>query len=132
VSVYAASLAEAFPRLTQAVEAVCGPTPWIVCSAGIEDLTDHVNAEGYESRICLMPEDLMQRIATVALSGTTEHAKHFLVARFGDRIEPAVLGRLLQRMDTVPWGTHRGHGAGHPDAALDAWAYLPLRTGARY
>jgi hypothetical protein len=75
VSVYAALLAEAFPRLTQAVEAVCGPTPWIVRSAGIEDLTDHVNAGGYESLICLMPEDLMQRIAAVALSGSTEHAQ---------------------------------------------------------
>lgn len=75
VSAYAASLAEAFPRLTQSVEEVCGPTPWIVRSAGIEDLTDHVNAGGYESLICLMPEDLMQRIAAVALSGSTEHAR---------------------------------------------------------
>ncbi len=75
VSAYAASLAEAFPRLTYEVEQVCGPAPWIVRSAGMEDLTDHVNAGGYESVICLAPEDLAQRIASVALSGSTEHAR---------------------------------------------------------
>jgi len=31
-------------------------------------------------------------------------AKHFLVAHYGDRIDPALLGRLLQEMETVPWG----------------------------
>jgi hypothetical protein len=75
VSAYVASLQEVFPRLTQRVEKVCGPMPWIVRSAGIEDLTDHVNAGGYESLICLRPEELMQCIATVALSGSTEHAR---------------------------------------------------------
>lgn len=75
VSGYAALLAEALPGLPQAVEEVCGPAPWIVRSAGIEDLTDHVNAGGYESLICLAPQDLMQRIAAVALSGSTEHAR---------------------------------------------------------
>jgi hypothetical protein len=31
-------------------------------------------------------------------------AKHFLVAHFSDRIDPALLARLHQGMDTVPWG----------------------------
>ncbi len=75
VSAYVASLEEAFPRLTQMVEEVCGPMPWIVRSAGIEDMMDHVNAGGYESLICLRPEELMQCVATVALSGSTEHAR---------------------------------------------------------
>lgn len=75
VSAYVASLEEAFPRLAQVVEEVCGQMPWIVRSAGIEDLTDHVNAGGYESLICLRQEELMQCIAAVALSGSTEHAR---------------------------------------------------------
>lgn len=75
ISAYAASLAMAFPHLPQAVEQVCGPAPWIVRSAGVEDLTDNVNAGGYESLICPRPEDLMHRIAVVALSGSTEHAQ---------------------------------------------------------
>lgn len=74
-SAYITSLTQAFPRLTQDVAEVCGPAPWIVRSAGMEDLSDHVNAGGYESLICFAPEDLMQRIATVALSGMTEHAR---------------------------------------------------------
>ncbi len=77
-SAYAASLAQAFPRLRQEVAQVCGPAPWIVRSAGIEDFTDHVNAGGYESLICFAPEDLLQQIATVALSGLTEHARRQL------------------------------------------------------
>ncbi|MBU6489862.1 MAG: hypothetical protein KGQ57_18890, partial [Burkholderiales bacterium] len=31
-------------------------------------------------------------------------AKHFVAAHFGDRIDPAVLGRLLEGMETVPRG----------------------------
>lgn len=31
-------------------------------------------------------------------------AKHFLVARFSERLEPSVLTRLLGGLDTVPWG----------------------------
>ncbi|RDU96296.1 hypothetical protein [Trinickia dinghuensis] len=75
VSAYAALLAQVSPRLPEAVEEVCGPAPWIVRSAGIEDLADHINAGGYESLICLEPENLMQRVAAVALSGSTEHAR---------------------------------------------------------
>lgn len=78
ISAYAASLAEAFPRLTLDVEEACGPAPWIVRSAGIEDLADYVNAGGYDSLVCLAPEDLIERIATVALSGSTEHARRQL------------------------------------------------------
>lgn len=75
VPAYATSLAEAFPSLALQVEDVCGPAPWIVRSAGTEDLADHVNAGGYESLICHRPEDLMQCVAAVALSGSTEHAQ---------------------------------------------------------
>lgn len=75
VAAYAASLAQTHPRLSHAVEEVCGPAPWIVRSAGDEDLKDHVNAGGYDSLICLAPEDLTQCVAAVALSGYTEHAR---------------------------------------------------------
>ncbi|MEM5331739.1 hypothetical protein VSR34_35040 [Paraburkholderia sp. JHI2823] len=75
VPAYIASLVAAFPRLAQRVEEVCGPVPWIVRSAGIEDSADHVNAGGYESLICRRPEELTQNVAAVALSGSTEHAR---------------------------------------------------------
>ena len=75
VNAYARSLTYAFPQLMRDVERVCGPAPWIVRSSGIEDLVEHVNAGGYESLICVTPEDLAQRIASVALSGSTEHAR---------------------------------------------------------
>ncbi|WP_166363664.1 hypothetical protein [Pseudomonas akapageensis] len=78
VSIYAAALEEAFPQLTRQVEDVCGPGPWIVRSAGNEDLTDHVNAGGYESLICPEPQALIRRIAAVAMSGSTEHARRQL------------------------------------------------------
>jgi len=78
VSNYAAALEEAFPRLAQSVEDVCGPGPWIVRSAGNEDLTVHVNAGGYESLICQKPQALMQCVAAVAMSGSTEHARRQL------------------------------------------------------
>lgn len=72
---YARLLTRAFPQLTRDVEQLCGPAPWIVRSSGIEDLTEHVNAGGYDSLMCLAPENLVQRIASVALSGSTEHAR---------------------------------------------------------
>ena len=78
VSNYAAALEEAFPQLTQSVEDVCGPGPWIVRSAGNEDLADNINAGGYESLICPDPQALMQCIAAVAMSGSTEHARRQL------------------------------------------------------
>ncbi|VVM82785.1 hypothetical protein [Pseudomonas fluorescens] len=78
VSIYAAALEEAFAGLTRSVEDVCGPAPWIVRSAGNEDLTDHVNAGGYESLICPEPQALMRCIAAVAMSGSTEHARRQL------------------------------------------------------
>ncbi|MNF54325.1 hypothetical protein D3C84_357510 [compost metagenome] len=78
LAIYAAALEEAFPLLTRSVEDVCGSAPWIVRSAGHEDLTDHVNAGGYESLICPEPQALIRCIATVALSGSTEHARRQL------------------------------------------------------
>ncbi|MHA6139583.1 hypothetical protein ACX3YC_19505 [Pseudomonas mohnii] len=78
VSIYAAELEDAFPRLARNVEDVCGPAPWIVRSAGNEDLANHVNAGGYESLICHEPQALIQCIAVVAMSGSTEHARRQL------------------------------------------------------
>lgn len=99
VSIYAAALEEAFPRLTRSVEDVCGPAPWIVRSAGNEDLTDHVNAGGYESLICPEPQALIRCIAAVAMSGSTEHARRQLAlsGRY-DRVEaiPCFVQPLLK------------------------------------
>ncbi|MEB0028238.1 hypothetical protein QN375_21060 [Pseudomonas sp. MH9.2] len=78
VSIYVAALEGAFPRLTRSVEDVCGPAPWIVRSAGNEDLADNINAGSYESLICPDPQALMQCIAAVAMSGSTEHARRQL------------------------------------------------------
>lgn len=78
VSIYAAALEQAFPKLMQSVEDVCGPAPWIVRSAGNEDLVDHVNAGGYDSLICHDSRALIKCIAAVATSGATEHAQRQL------------------------------------------------------
>ena len=99
VSAYAAELKEAFPRLTRSVEDVCGPAPWIVRSAGNEDLMDHVNAGGYESLICHEPQALLQCIAVVAMSGSTEHARRQLaLSGFYDQVEaiPCFVQPLLK------------------------------------
>ncbi|SEN01991.1 hypothetical protein SAMN04487857_108205 [Pseudomonas sp. ok272] len=88
VLTYAAALKEAFPQLTRSVEDVCGPAPWIVRSAGNEDLTDHVNAGGYESLICPEPQGLMRCVAAVAMSGLTEHARRqFELSGHYDHVE---------------------------------------------
>lgn len=88
VSIYAAELMKALPRLMQSVEDVCGPAPWIVRSAGNEDLVDHVNAGGYESLICHEPQALIQSIAAVAMSGSTEHARSQLaLSGYYDHVE---------------------------------------------
>lgn len=99
VAIYAAALEEAFPLLTRSVEDVCGSAPWIVRSAGNEDLTDHVNAGGYESLICPEPQALIRCIATVAMSGSTEHARRQLAlsGRY-DHVEaiPCFVQQLLK------------------------------------
>lgn len=79
VSIYAVFLEEAFPQLKLSVEGVCGPAPWIVRSAGDEDLVDHINAGGYESMICSDPQALIRCIAAVAMSGSSEHARRQLI-----------------------------------------------------
>ncbi|KRA86350.1 hypothetical protein ASD91_18255 [Pseudomonas sp. Root68] len=99
VAIYAAALEEAFPLLARSVEDVCGSAPWIVRSAGNEDLTDHVNAGGYESLICPEPQALIRCIATVAMSGSTEHARRQLAlsGRY-DHVEaiPCFVQQLLK------------------------------------
>lgn len=86
VSIYAVALETAFAQLRQSVQEVCGPAPWIVRSAGNEDLTDLVNAGGYESLICPEPQALIRCIAVVAMSGSTAHAQRQLAlsGHYGD------------------------------------------------
>ena len=72
VSIYAATLEKASPQLRQRVEAVCGPAPWIVRSAGNEDLTDNVNAGGYERHRCLR----RCRPGPLAVSGFSRSGLH--------------------------------------------------------
>jgi hypothetical protein len=72
---YMADLEIEFPEVLQHVAEVCGPPPWIIRSAGTEDELGHVNAGGYDSLICDEPGTLIRCIATVALSGLTEHAQ---------------------------------------------------------
>ncbi|NUT77416.1 hypothetical protein HNO86_20425 [Pseudomonas sp. C1C7] len=99
VSIYAAELNKTFPRLVQSVEEVCGPAPWIVRSAGNEDLTDHVNAGGYESLICHGAQELIKSIAAVAMSGSTEHARRQLaLSGYYDNVEaiPCFVQPLLE------------------------------------
>lgn len=110
VSNYAAELNRAFAHLAQEVEDVCGPAPWIVRSAGNEDLIDHVNAGGYESLICHEPQALIQSIATVAMSGSSEHARRQLaLSGYHDHVEaiPCFVQPLL-KIDVCD-DVHRDH-----------------------
>lgn len=86
ISIYAEAFEEAFPQMRLRVEEVCGPAPWIVRSTGNEDLTDLVNAGGYESLICPEPQALIRCIAAVAMSGLTERAQRQLAlsGHYGD------------------------------------------------
>ncbi|NHB92784.1 hypothetical protein [Photorhabdus cinerea] len=51
------------------VEEVCGPPPWIVRSAGLEDGAIFVNAGGYISVICHRIADFADTVAAVTFSG---------------------------------------------------------------
>ncbi|NHB59651.1 hypothetical protein [Photorhabdus sp. RW14-46] len=51
------------------VEEVCGPPPWIVRSAGLEDGDIFVNAGGYASVICHRTADFADTVAEVTFSG---------------------------------------------------------------
>ncbi|TNH44827.1 hypothetical protein [Photorhabdus luminescens] len=56
------------------VEEVCGPPPWIVRSAGLEDGEIFVNAGGYASVICRHTADFADTVAEVAFSGFKSQA----------------------------------------------------------
>ncbi|PQQ26820.1 hypothetical protein [Photorhabdus hindustanensis] len=56
------------------VEEVCGPPPWIVRSAGLEDGAIFVNAGGYASVICRHTADFADTVAEVAFSGFESQA----------------------------------------------------------
>lgn len=75
---YAAALESLIPDLLQKVQATCGAGPWIVRSAGDEDLADNVNAGGYDSLICSDPNALLNCVAAVALSGAKQQAQQQL------------------------------------------------------
>lgn len=75
VSMYSAALERASPDLADCIQNVCGPAPWIIRSDGNEDAADHINAGGYQSKICSCAKELFQAVAEVATSGLTEHAK---------------------------------------------------------
>ncbi|BET95906.1 hypothetical protein [Xenorhabdus taiwanensis] len=51
------------------VEEVCGPPPWIIRSAGLEDGNTFVNAGGYASIICHCSADFSDTLSAVAFSG---------------------------------------------------------------
>lgn len=104
---YARALTHAYPQLTRDVEQLCGPAPWIVRSSGIEDLTEHVNAGGYDSLICLAPENLVQRIASVALSGSTEHARR-QQALSGQVVVPRPIACFVQPLLDIDVATDVG------------------------
>lgn len=56
------------------VEEVCGPPPWIVRSAGLEDGAVFVNAGGYASVICRRTADFADTVAEVTFSGFASQA----------------------------------------------------------
>ena len=108
ISVYAAALEKAHPLMLQNVEGVCGPAPWIVRSAGNEDLSNHVNAGGYESLICKEPQALLRCIAAVALSGSNEHAQRQL-ALSGHYDAPEAIPCFVQPLLNIDVCSGVGH-----------------------
>ncbi|GGY24661.1 hypothetical protein [Paludibacterium paludis] len=56
------------------VKSVCGPAPWIIRSAGLEDGEHFVNAGGYASLVCRSEAEFANTIAAVALSGFAAQA----------------------------------------------------------
>jgi hypothetical protein len=104
---YARALTRALPQLTRDVEQRCGPAPWIVRSSGIEDLAEHVNAGGYDSLLCLAPENLVPCIASVALSGATEHARR-QQALSGQVVPPKPIACFVQPLLNIDVATDVG------------------------
>jgi len=89
IDLYTAALEIACPQLIRDVQSVCGTAPWIVRSAGNEDLEDHVNAGGYESVVCHNTHLVFRCVAKVALSGLAPHARRqFLLRGHQDCAEP--------------------------------------------
>ncbi|MBD2826616.1 hypothetical protein [Xenorhabdus szentirmaii] len=67
-TLYSKYIAEHLDWIKQ-VEEVCGPPPWIIRSAGLEDGNTFVNAGGYASIICHCSADFSDTLSTVAFSG---------------------------------------------------------------
>uniref|UniRef100_UPI0036DD306D DUF6137 domain-containing protein n=1 Tax=Photorhabdus sp. RM322S TaxID=3342825 RepID=UPI0036DD306D len=72
-TIYSKHITEQHDWVKQVVE-VCGPPPWIVRSAGLEDGTIFVNAGGYASVICYHTADFADTVAEVTFSGFEPHA----------------------------------------------------------
>ncbi|WP_350305718.1 DUF6137 domain-containing protein [Photorhabdus viridis] len=72
-TLYSKHITERHDWLKQVVE-VCGPPPWIVRSAGLEDGGTFVNAGGYASVICHRTADFADTVATVTFSGFESQA----------------------------------------------------------
>lgn len=71
---YAHRLAQHYPELSTRVTACCGPAPWIVRSAGMEDSQSFANAGGYASVVCRNSEELVDAVAAVTFSGFAPQA----------------------------------------------------------
>ncbi|ETS29806.1 hypothetical protein BB987_20735 [Photorhabdus temperata] len=67
-TIYSKHITEQHGWVKQVVE-VCGPPPWIVRSAGLEDGDAFVNAGGYASVICHRTADFAETVAEVTFSG---------------------------------------------------------------
>ena len=71
---YAHRLALQYPELSTWVTQRCGPAPWIVRSAGMEDSESFANAGGYASVVCRNSEALVDAVAAVTFSGFAPQA----------------------------------------------------------
>ena len=71
---YASRLAQQYPALSVSVTESCGPAPWIVRSAGMEDSETFANAGGYASVVCRSSEALVDAVAAVTFSGFAPQA----------------------------------------------------------
>lgn len=108
LSAYTLALRQAHPHLLREVEEACGPVPWIVRSAGVEDQENNVNAGGYESLICDISDNLYRTIAEVALSGYDERARQQQTL-VGQKDAPEAISCFIQPLLPVGLAADIGH-----------------------
>jgi hypothetical protein len=117
IAAFARFLADREPGLGAAIEAQCGPPPWIVRSSGHEDLGDFVNAGGYASLPCRSSDELFHVVARVALSGYEERSIQ-QAQLAADGAEPRPIPCFVQPLITA---------SGQPPDPREA-PYLPAAT----